>query len=149
MKTGVTGGFKDRTTILLAEDNFDDIVLIRCAFEQAGVPYQLEVVQNGEQAIHYLNGEGAYSDRTRYPMPFLLLLDLKMPIKSGFEVLDWIRHEARLDQLLVVILSGSNLSADVWKADQLGTNSYLVKSGDHKQLMFFLQSLNPTEDTTK
>src|SRR5437763_16391677 len=86
MKTGDTGDTGDgnhRTTSLLAEDDLDDIVLIQCAFEQAGVPYQLEVVHKGEQAIDYLKGEGAYSDRTRYPMPFLLLLDLKLPIKSG------------------------------------------------------------------
>jgi len=143
MKKGETGAFRDRTTILLAEDDFDDIVLIQCAFEQAKIPYKLEVVKNGEQAIHYLQGEGAYSDRKRYPLPFLLLLDLKLPIKSGFDVLDWIRHQRNLDQLLVVILSGSNLSADVWRADELGTNSYLVKSGDYKQLMLFLQSLDP------
>jgi len=146
MDTGTTRAFKERTTILLAEDNPDDIVLIQAAFKQAGSPYRLEVVRNGAEAIQYLAGEGPYSDRTRYPQPFLLLLDLKMPVKTGFEVLEWIRKQPALDRLLVVILSGSNISADLWKADQLGTNSYLVKAGPYKQLVFFLQSLNPVGD---
>jgi len=72
-----------------------------------------------------------------------LLLDLKIPVRSGFEVLNWIRGQASLDRLLVVILTGSDLAADVWKAEELGTNSYLVKSADYKQLTLFLKSFEP------
>jgi CheY-like chemotaxis protein len=66
-----------------------------------------------------------------------------MPIRSGFEVLDWIRSQPELDPLLVVVLTGSDLPADVVTADQLGTNSYLVKSSDYKQLTLFLKSFAP------
>ena len=134
---------RERTTILLADDNEDDIELIRGAFKQADVPYQLRVVQDGQKVIQYLRGEASYANRDDYPMPFLLLLDLKMPFKSGYDVLAWIRSQGSFDHLLVVMLSASSLAADVLKADQLGTNSYLVKSPDYAQLVLFLQSLNP------
>ena len=136
-------GFAQRTTILLAEDEPDDVFLIRSAFTESGVPYQLSVVNDGDQAIQYLRGAGPYGDRTLHPMPFLLLLDLKMPVKSGFEVLEWVRGEAALDGLLVIVLSASALSTDSVHAKELGTNSYLVKSADYKQLLLFLKSLNP------
>ena len=143
MNEALATGFRDRNTILLAEDNEDDVLLIRAAFQQAELPYRFEVVPNGERAIAYLEGDGAYGDRTRYPVPFLLLLDLKMPIKTGFDVLNWIREQPALDRLLVVILSGSQLPADLGKAEQLGTNSYLVKSADYQQLILFLKSFTP------
>ena len=134
-------GLEQRTTIHLAEDNDDDILLIQAAFKEAKVPYQLEVVEDGALAIQYLKGDGLYANRSRYPMPFLVLLDLKMPIMNGFEVLKWIREQPALDRLLVIVLSASQLSADVSKAEQLGTNSYLIKSSDYKQLTLFLQGL--------
>jgi CheY-like chemotaxis protein len=134
---------KQRTTILLADDEEDDILLIGAAFAEAAVPYQLQVVKNGDHVIQYLKGEGPYSDRSRFPVPFLLLLDLKMPIKSGFDVLSWIRSQPAFDSLLVVILTASALASDVWKAEELGTNSYLIKSSDYKQLTLFLQSFAP------
>jgi len=136
---------KNRTTILLAEDDPDDVELIRAGFNAANVPYRLEVVTNGEEALQYLKHEAPYTDARRYPIPFLLLLDLKMPIRSGFDVLDWIRSRREFDSLLVVILTGSALPSDVGKADQLGTNSYLVKSSDYKQLTLFLKSFAPGE----
>jgi len=143
MEPADSTGLEERTTILLAEDDPDDVFLIQAAFAEAAVPYRLAVVNNGEQAIQYLSGDGPYADRTRHPMPFLLLLDLKMPIRTGFEVLDWIRSRPELNRLLVVILTGSGLRTDVWKAEELGTNSYLVKSPDYKQLILFLKSFDP------
>jgi len=134
---------KDNSTILLAEDNEDDVVLIRAAFEQAGLPYRFEVVRNGQEAIACLKGEGAYADRSLHPVPFMLLLDLKMPLKTGFDVLEWIRTKPDLDRLLVVVLSGSQLPADMGQAERLGTNSYLVKSADYQQLILFLKSFAP------
>ena len=137
---------KPRSTILLAEDDADDILLIGSAFKEARIPYRLAVVEDGDQAICYLNGDGPYEDRVAHPMPFLLLLDLKMPAKSGFEVLSWIRSQRSLDGLRVVILSTSALADDVCKASQLGGNSYLVKSAGYKQLVCFLRSLNPVRE---
>src|SRR4051812_25595571 len=108
------------TTILLAEDNEDDIVLIRGALEEAQVPYKLQVVENGAHALQYLKGEGPYADRAKFSIPFLVLLDLRMPVVPGFEVLKWIRSQPSLDRLLVVILSTSGLPIDMEKGEQLG-----------------------------
>lgn len=143
MNKGDDANLRASTTVLLAEDNEDDAVLIMGAFQEAHVPYQLQQVEDGEDAIRYLQGEGTYGDRARHPLPFLLLLDLKMPVKSGFEVLDWIRSQPHFDRLLVVVLSGSALPGDVGRANQLGTNSYLVKSSDYKQLVLLLKSFRP------
>ncbi len=113
--------------ILLAEDDPNDVLLLQRAFQKAGLEDALKVVSNGEQAIDYLAGRGVYADRVRYPFPYLLLLDLKMPGTDGFEVLDWLRGQPNLRRLLVVVLTSSNLQADIDRAYELGANSYLVK----------------------
>jgi CheY-like chemotaxis protein len=113
--------------ILLAEDDPNDVLLIQRAFQKAGLRNALKVVRDGEQAISYLDGRGVYANRERFPAPFLLLLDLKMPGTDGFEVLEWVRKEPELKRLLVVVLTSSNLQEDVDRAYDLGANSYLVK----------------------
>ena len=120
--------------ILLVEDDPNDVLLIQRAFQKAGLNNSLKVVRNGEQAVEYLSGEDAYADRERFPLPFLVLLDLKMPGTDGFEVLAWTRSVANLKRLLVVVLTSSNLQADVDKAYELGANSYLVKPGGFDKL---------------
>jgi CheY-like chemotaxis protein len=97
----------DTGVILLAEDREDDVVLIRRAFRQAYVNNPLQVVQDGVEAISYLRGEGKYSNREEYPLPDLILLDLKMPRVDGFEVLKWIREQPSLATLRVVVLTSS------------------------------------------
>src|SRR4051812_28573679 len=101
----------DNQHILLAEDDPNDVLLIQRAFQKAGLRIALEVVADGEQAIEYLSGRGIYSNREKYPLPFLLLLDLKMPGIDGFEVLQWIRGQPSLKRLLVVVLTSSILQA--------------------------------------
>src|SRR5438876_799725 len=93
--------------ILLVEDDDNDVVLIQHAFRKAGLREALKVVRSGEQALEYLSGEGDYADRERFPLPFLLLLDLKMPGTNGFEVLQWVRQTSDLKRLLVVVLTSS------------------------------------------
>ena len=80
------------TAILLAEDDLNDVLLVHRAFRKAELDNLVKVVRNGEKAIEYLAGEGPYADRTQYPVPSLMLLDLKLPRKSGFEVMEWLRQ---------------------------------------------------------
>ena len=126
-------------TILLAEDDANDVMLIQRAFQKAGLRNVLKIVRDGDAAIKYLRGEGPYADRDQYPLPFLLLLDLKMPGTDGFEVLEWLRDEAQLKRLLVVVLTSSNLQADVDRAYELGANSYLVKPVSFDEMVHLIQ----------
>jgi len=113
--------------ILLAEDTEDDAILLRRAFAKAHFANPLHVVTSGDDAISYLQGEGKYANRFEYPLPSLLLLDLRMPGKDGFEVLQWIRQQPSLSALRVVVLTGSENISDVNRAYSLGANSFLVK----------------------
>jgi CheY-like chemotaxis protein len=113
--------------ILLAEDNEDHISLIRRAFERGGLCNPLFVVRNGEEAVAYLKGEGKFANRSEFPLPSLLLLDLKMPIKTGFDVLEWVRAHPVFSRLRVVVLTTSEEPKDINRAYQMGANSFLVK----------------------
>jgi CheY-like chemotaxis protein len=113
--------------ILLVEDDPDDVALIQRAFQRAGSTAPMNVVQDGEEAVAYLSGTGEYGDRASHPMPVLVLLDLKLPRRSGLDVLRWLRAEPALRRLPVVVLTSSRESADVGKAYDCGANSYLVK----------------------
>lgn len=117
-------------TILLAEDNDDHVLLIKRAFVQARLLNPIQVVSDGEQTIAYLKGEGKYANRDEFPMPGLLLLDLKMPNKDGFDVLEWIRQQPALRDLRVVVLTTSDRIFDVQRAYQLGASSFLTKPLD-------------------
>src|SRR6476619_4644653 len=97
-----------RKIILLAEDNPDDVLIFQIAFRRAVLPYDIYVVRDGQQAIEYLKGSNQYADRQRFPFPDVMVLDLKMPITSGFEVLAWIRQRPELEKLQVLVLSSSD-----------------------------------------
>jgi CheY-like chemotaxis protein len=131
----------ESAVILLAEDDENQIVLIRRVFKQAHLVNPLHVVSNGEEAIAYLKGEGQYANRAEYPLPALLLLDLKMPRKNGFEVLKWIREQPTLRGLRIIVLTSSEDMADVNRAYQLGANSFLVKPGDFEKFVSVIQTL--------
>jgi CheY-like chemotaxis protein len=120
--------------LLLVEDNQDDVFLMRRALKQAEIQNPLYVVSDGEQAIDYLAGNGQFNDRELYPFPALVFLDLKLPFKSGHEVLTWIRKEAELAELVVVVLTSSDEASDIDRAYKLGANSYLVKPPTLMQL---------------
>lgn len=114
-------------TILLVEDDANDIYFMKRAAREAGVPDSLQFAQDGQEAMDYLSGLGEYADRRRFPLPCLVLLDLKLPRVMGFEVLKWIRQQPALNGTIVIILTSSDLGPDVDRAYQLGANSYLVK----------------------
>jgi CheY-like chemotaxis protein len=113
--------------ILVVEDNDDDVALIRRAFRKTSVTKRVEVARGGAEALAYLFGRPPYDDRTRYPLPDLVLLDLKMPRMDGFEVLEIIKSASRTRRIPVVVLTSSSESKDVGRSYDLGANSYLVK----------------------
>ena len=120
----------DQAVILLVEDREDDIVLIRKSFKRAQLNNPVQVVRDGEDAIAYLAGEGKFSNRAEYPLPWLILLDLKMPRVDGFEVLRWIRKQTGLQSTIVIVLTSSDAIRDVNRAYQFGANSFMVKPSD-------------------
>lgn len=123
------------SVVLLVEDDESDILFLKRAFLKTGMPHPLHVVQDGLAAIDYLSGASPYSDRSRHPLPTQVLLDLKLPEKSGFEVLEWIRGEKALRDLPVAILTSSRESSDIRRAKELGATCYLVKPMGFTQLL--------------
>lgn len=129
------------STILLAEDNDDDAFLMCRAFRKAHLLNPLVRVRGGEEALAYLKGEGCYANRDRFPLPFLLLLDLKMPRVNGFDVLRWVRDQPELKRLLIVVLTSSTSEPDMNTAYDLGANSYLSKPACFEELVQLLERL--------
>ena len=121
--------------ILVAEDREDDVLLIRQAFALARIPHLLFFVHDGEEVISYLEGAGQYGNRIEYPLPDLLLLDLKMPKIDGFEVITWVRKQPSLAPLRILVLTSSSDIRDVNRAYRLGANSFLVKPYDFENFV--------------
>lgn len=113
--------------VLHIDDDPNDTELLRAATRQARLKLDLHNVEDGDKAMAYLNGVGPYANRALYPMPSLILLDLKMPRATGLEILKWIRKHPELGHLPVVVLSGSELRDDIRDAYSIGANSYLIK----------------------
>jgi len=116
-----------RGIVLLVEDNADDVMFVHLAFQQAKLDHKLMIVSDGGQALDYLRGEGPYADRSKFPMPSVVLLDLRMPGVDGFEVLKQVRHEPRLKNLPITVFTGSNDPEHFARARELGANSVVVK----------------------
>ena len=129
-------------TILLVEDNEDDIFLFKRTLKKAKITNPVQVARDGEKAIAYFKGAGEYVDRERFPLPFIVFLDLKLPYLDGFEVLTWIRQQSELDAVVVVILTSSDEARDHQQAYSLGARSYLVKPPDPHDILEVLDSLN-------
>ncbi|MGQ4648304.1 response regulator [Lyngbya aestuarii] len=128
--------------ILLVEDDENDVFLIKRAFRLQNSSHSLQVVQDGEIALNYLKGEEQYENRELYPLPSLILLDLKLPRLSGLEVLQWIRQQVDLKRMLVVVLTASREAPDVNRAYDLGANSYLVKPVDFQTFLEMVRTLD-------
>jgi CheY-like chemotaxis protein len=131
----------ETAVILLVEDSDDDVVLIRRAFEKAFIPTPIQVVHNGEAALMYLKGEGIFSNRAEYPLPNIVLLDLKLPGMDGFAVLSWIRKQPGVQTLPVIVLTTSNRISDVNRAYRLGANSFFVKEIDFDRSVEFAKTM--------
>jgi len=117
-------------TILHVEDRPEDVIILQYAFKQADIHNPVQVATDGQQAIDYLSGNGQYSDRKQFPLPCLILLDLKLPIKVGMQVLEWIRRQPHLKSLIVIILTTSIHEGDIKRAYDIGANAFLVKHSD-------------------
>jgi len=129
-------------TVLLVEDDLNDIFLVKRAFKIAKIENPLQVVTDGQEAIQYLRGEGKYADRTAHPLPKLIVMDLKMPRRSGFDVLECVKgDEGPLHRIPIVIVSASDNHTDINRAYELGANAYMVKPMDYKEVEHLFSSI--------
>jgi CheY-like chemotaxis protein len=131
----------EQQTILLVDDSENDLVLMRAAFKMAECKIPLQEVRNGEEAIAYLKGEGPYRDRNKFPLPTVMLLDLNMAKKNGFDVLAWVRAQPVLKRLAIIILTASMRSEDMERAFDLGATSFQVKPSNLETLTVMMRCL--------
>jgi len=118
---------------LLVEDDLNDIFLVKRAFKIAQIENPLQIVTDGQEAINYLKGDGKYADREAHPLPKLIVMDIKMPRRTGFEVLEWVKSkEGPLRRIPIVIVSSSDNPSDINRAYELGANAYMVKPMDFR-----------------
>jgi CheY-like chemotaxis protein len=132
---------KRAVTVLHVDDDPNDTTLFQVACAKAAVDFELQNIEDGHEVIEYLSGQGKYADRTRYKMPSLVLLDLKMPKTTGLEILKWIRSHSILKHLPVIVLSGSELKEDMRDAYAGGANSYLVKPPNFESLVHLVRGI--------
>jgi CheY-like chemotaxis protein len=123
-----------RKTVLVVEDS-EDVFLLRHAFKRAKITNPLHISGTGEDAIAYLAGTAPYGDWHKFPMASIVLLDLKLPGLSGFDVLGWIRQHPGMKGLPVIMLTTSDLKQEINKAYELGANAFLTKPVDLDKLI--------------
>jgi CheY-like chemotaxis protein len=121
-------------TILLVEDEENDAMLVEMAFRKNNISNPVQWTRDGVEAIAYLNGDGIYADRERYPFPEVLILDLKMPRMSGLELLAWVREHPEYRVIPTIIMTSSRQDPDVEKAYNLGANTYMIKPSSFGEL---------------
>jgi CheY-like chemotaxis protein len=121
------GNSTRRHVVLYAENDENDAFIMALCWKRVPVPHPLHVVDDGQHAIDYLCGVNGYADREKFPLPTLLLLDLSMPRRNGFDVLEWVRAQPQFEKMPVLIVSSSNQEKDMAAADELGANGYFVK----------------------
>ncbi len=128
-------------TVLYVEDEESDLLFMQMAFRKAGLEPMLRAVGDGREAMAYLAGDGSYADRGRYPLPALVLLDLNLPLVSGFQVLKWLRGRPEFQALPVVIFTSSSHPADKAKAGELGADEYVEKPASGLQFLGVVEAL--------
>lgn len=128
--------------VLIVEDDSNDVLFIQRAFRLVNPLIETQVVKDGDAAVDYLSGNDEYGARDRYPLPAIILLDLKLPRRSGGEVLQWLRQQDQLRRIPVVILTSSCERIDVDLSYDLGVNSYLVKPVSFDDLAEMIAALH-------
>jgi CheY-like chemotaxis protein len=129
-------------TILLVEDEPTDAFFFSHCVKKAGLAHPVQIAQDGREALDYLKGSGQFADREKYPLPCLVILDLKLPHTTGFEVLEHLRQHPKLRSLIVVVLTSSSSHQDIEKAYELGAKAYLIKPTDSHQLLQIVKALS-------
>jgi CheY-like chemotaxis protein len=132
----------NRLKLLVAEDSEDDVFLLERALQQTGVAIYARFVRDGQEAVNYLEGLGDFSDRQQYPMPALIMLDLKMPRLDGFDVLEWVKSRPDHRRTPVIIFSSSDDPRDIDRAYNLGASCYLAKPSAAGQMPDLVQILD-------
>ena len=127
--------------ILLVDDDENDVVIMTMALQKVGLTCSLCVARDGREAQEYLSGTGKFSDRQAYPLPYLILMDLKLPRVMGLEVLKWLRARPEFDSTIVLVLSSSSMPEDVQGAYHLHANGYLVKPYNLEKLQLMTQAI--------
>jgi CheY-like chemotaxis protein len=127
--------------ILLVEDDDNDVLFMRLAMEKADVGVPLQVARDGREALSYLCGDGRFSDRQQYPLPCLVLLDLRLPRIPGLEVLRWVRAQPNFDHMPMIVFSSSNQDIDVREAYEAGADSYVIKPARPRELTEIVRRL--------
>lgn len=131
-----------RPVLLIIEDSEDDIFFIERIFRQLRARCELRFARDGIEAVEYLSGKGRFKDRTEYPMPSIILMDLKMPRRNGFEVLEWMQTQPEISLIPTIVVTSSTLQEDVTKAYRLGANAVMNKPVDKDSLLQMLKSFH-------
>ncbi len=127
--------------ILLVDDDENDVLIMMMALQKVGLTCSICVARDGREAQEYLCGTGKFADRSAYPLPYLILLDLKLPRVMGLEVLKWLRERPEFDSTIVLVLSSSPMPEDIQTAYHLGANAYLVKPSGLDKLQVMAQAI--------
>lgn len=128
-------------TILLVEDEESDVEIFRLAAKEVRFENPIQVVKDGQEAMDYFSGTGKYFNRERFPLPALVLLDLKLPYRMGMVVLHWLRTQSRFKSTIVIVFTSSENALDISKAYEEGANAYLVKPSTIEGLGYLIRNL--------
>jgi CheY-like chemotaxis protein len=127
--------------ILVVEDDENDLMFVKLAMKEAGISNPIQVARDGQEVLDYFQGTGKFADRAEFPLPYLVLLDLKLPFVMGLDVLAWIRNQPQFQSTIVIAFTSSHHTGDVGSAYQLGANAYLVKPAEMDELEGMMKTL--------
>jgi CheY-like chemotaxis protein len=128
--------------LMLVDDSMNDLELMRIAFKRARIRNPIAEMYSGEQAIAYLSGEGEYADRRHFPLPCIVITDLKMPGVDGFDLLEWLKGQSAFDRIPKIVLTASAHQEDEKRASELGCSAYLVKPEQLDGLVKLVSEMN-------